>query len=111
RHGGAAGVGQEYAAPGSPGSDFFGEFSFEPSGPSAAYLLPTDDRTERRDVGSSAISHRRRRRARDRDVPPVPDAADVVRAAADRGRPAARRGRRAGDDGPGLASGIQARPD
>src|SRR5512142_201792 len=30
RHGGAAGVGQEYAAPGSPGSDFFGNYSLNP---------------------------------------------------------------------------------
>src|SRR5689334_5473325 len=43
RHGGAAGVGQEYAAPGSPGSDFFRLFFFEPSALPAAYLLPTDE--------------------------------------------------------------------
>src|SRR5690348_16982915 len=111
RHGGAAGVGQEYAAPGSPGSDFFPRISLNPQpGPPRISYRQTS-RTERRDVCSSAISHRRRRRARDRDVPPVPGAADGLRDAADRGRPAARRGRRPGDDGPRLAPGGQARPD
>ena len=39
RQGDAAGVGQGYAAPGSPGSEFFPDFFIEPSAPPGAYLL------------------------------------------------------------------------